>query len=871
MHHIFSRFPWGDLRMKRSIEAALILGVVILIVWIKRQFLSADIPAAFFLNRDSTDINFPLFTYFFSELQVGNLPFYQPFLWGGARLFGDPNFQINPFQIVIGFIFGANSAIWFSSFSNLIGPIVAFLGFYALMRRLCPSLPFILAVLLAMAYVFSSGYAALQGFLTMSVHFATLPWIFLLLSDPKRDFSLLKLVALGGCLGFQFAYGQLQFSIYTCWLILGFILFHTPKGSKFVTFRFALLWGSLALLLSAYFLVPVIDNLYFNDYDSGARTSAALSVNDQIVPDFYLLRLFVPELFSPWWPIWRDNWSLNESFTAYQGLAVTMIAVYGLFLREVPIFFRGVYVFLLVATTYSIGILFLYPIHLGASVPFGRITMLLPFVAPIICAFTINEIVKQRKLATFFTLWCFVVFLGFAIVTHYGFPSRIISYGFNKATSLFGYNLDVVAFIDQYRDSFTRAIKRARNLSLFILILSLAHLFLKQKFAPKVAKTSFPSYVIFTLIASTAVYQCVTKFTRMVPTFGQVTESASVNQKHPAEIYLEKLVKADNSHFIRNRVHSDIYFGEQRQATISIGGKQIYKTHGANPKENRFRLLPNFLAGTKIPVLTGYSSVMPQEKLFSQIIMWNPAITALGRAVGERGHLHPGMLDLFSVKWVLRHQPEVISSITNSRPPWSTRSERYFIDNSTLIYEDDAYQIYQYLNSRPSINFPDRLAFGDDTVITLSKLESDNQWIPTAVVNTNLKNEFLSTLSSSEMNLNGVSVLNQSGTVLSAEAVPDKSIDIKVDAPDAALLLLGVKYDRWWKVYVNGKSAPLQRANGIYGAVVVPEGVSDVQVRLQPWSAWIGVGISSCTAATLFFLIALRGFRKRGGIKLWKV
>jgi uncharacterized membrane protein YfhO len=59
--------------------------------------------------------------------------------------------------------------------------------------------------------------------------------------------------------------------------------------------------------------------------------------------------------------------------------------------------------------------------------------------------------------------------------------------------------------------------------------------------------------------------------------------------------------------------------------------------------------------------------------------------------------------------------------------------------------------------------------------------------------------------------------------------------------------MLAVLSDRWypgWKARVNGVEAPIFRANGVFRAVPVPTGVSEIELRFAPGSIALGAVIS---------------------------
>ncbi|MDP2470012.1 MAG: YfhO family protein [Candidatus Palauibacterales bacterium] len=82
-----------------------------------------------------------------------------------------------------------------------------------------------------------------------------------------------------------------------------------------------------------------------------------------------------------------------------------------------------------------------------------------------------------------------------------------------------------------------------------------------------------------------------------------------------------------------------------------------------------------------------------------------------------------------------------------------------------------------------------------------------------------------------------------SGEILSRREGPNRvSARLKASGP-----MLAVLSDRWypgWKATVNGDRVPVYRANGVFRAVTVPAGVSDVEFRFAPGSLVLGAAIS---------------------------
>ncbi|MCL7971865.1 MAG: YfhO family protein [marine benthic group bacterium] len=99
-----------------------------------------------------------------------------------------------------------------------------------------------------------------------------------------------------------------------------------------------------------------------------------------------------------------------------------------------------------------------------------------------------------------------------------------------------------------------------------------------------------------------------------------------------------------------------------------------------------------------------------------------------------------------------------------------------------------------------------------------------------------------------------------SGTVLS-RSEGTNTYTAKVNTTGPMLVVLS---DRWypgWKATVNGRSAEVLRANGVFRAVEVPAGVSEIEFRFLPGSLLLGAAMSLFGLAALATLWGLAGSR----------
>jgi hypothetical protein len=95
-----------------------------------------------------------------------------------------------------------------------------------------------------------------------------------------------------------------------------------------------------------------------------------------------------------------------------------------------------------------------------------------------------------------------------------------------------------------------------------------------------------------------------------------------------------------------------------------------------------------------------------------------------------------------------------------------------------------------------------------------------------------------------------------SGTVESAGASAVRweirepgHLQLEVDTPAAGLLVLGEVYYPGWRAYVDGKPAPMLRADLALRAVPVPAGQHRVEMVYRPWTVPIGSTISALALA----------------------
>ncbi len=105
------------------------------------------------------------------------------------------------------------------------------------------------------------------------------------------------------------------------------------------------------------------------------------------------------------------------------------------------------------------------------------------------------------------------------------------------------------------------------------------------------------------------------------------------------------------------------------------------------------------------------------------------------------------------------------------------------------------------------------------------------------------------------------------GEQLKQQAVSNDSplaVTISVDANHDGILMLNDQYYPGWNVYVDGKEDEILRADYLFRAVAVKEGVHEVIFRYEPLSFYMG----ACICALTLFTLSAYGFfigRRRPG------
>lgn len=180
-------------------------------------------------------------------------------------------------------------------------------------------------------------------------------------------------------------------------------------------------------------------------------------------------------------------------------------------------------------------------------------------------------------------------------------------------------------------------------------------------------------------------------------------------------------------------------------------------------------------------------------------------------------------------------------------------NSKYFIRPATFgdpnpVYQDTAWKIYE-----------NRKAFPRSWLVHESKVEPDDSKVFRSLGQSNLdlhKFAFVSAPLPSEIRAES----QGAGEAVSIRSYEANRITTVVHAEKPALLVFSELFCPGWYATVNGKEAPIYRANGAFRSVLVPGGDSTVELRYRPWPVYIGsvLCVATCLTTVLSFVLLRR-------------
>lgn len=102
------------------------------------------------------------------------------------------------------------------------------------------------------------------------------------------------------------------------------------------------------------------------------------------------------------------------------------------------------------------------------------------------------------------------------------------------------------------------------------------------------------------------------------------------------------------------------------------------------------------------------------------------------------------------------------------------------------------------------------------------------------------------------------------GRILESQVTPH-AIDATIESAGATFLTIAQSDDPGWHATLDGRSAPMLRANVAFQAIVIPEGRHQVKLRFRPRSFMVGAGVSlAAIIGAVVWLLAAGKSRGQG-------
>lgn len=499
-------------------------------------------------------------------------------------------------------------------------------------------------------------------------------------------------------------------------------------------------------------------------------------------------------------------------------------------------FWRIGYVAIILVATTKAGVLLLYMVHLGTDVPYGRVTVLLNIFATVLFVQTLYGIFETRRTQVIFTIYLCVVALAALFLFKLGLPEKLVQYYFERSQIPMG------EFYALHQTAFKIVIL---NHGIFIVTAAVIAIFYLT--APLVFNSRNKIHVTrtvltagFALVALTDAvlfYSGARESERMANSVS--TSNPEIFERHELETALAK----DGADFSRYRLHLDMPF-EAHRAAVYANNTQI------PPLGLSRQWVPNNPILTKTAITSGYSSVIPDGIGYTELLNWRVGAPEF-RAHGEYSVLHPGLFDVFAIRYVLRMKSEPKRNL-DWRPdvlgPW----EKIFRENTQLLYEDEAYQLFKYEHASSLFYFPRRVIYTDSLVNDSLEIGGVvdhfvDRWEPTAFLPRSL---FPGNVNKKHPNTI-IEKQRAQGNIL-ATSLDDGGWEVVVRTDNPGFLSAGLRYDPWWRVSVDGQSITPIHANGVFMAIPILAGNHTVIFKLEPISGYIGIAIS---LAGFFFML----------------
>ena len=273
------------------------------------------------------------------------------------------------------------------------------------------------------------------------------------------------------------------------------------------------------------------------------------------------------------------------------------------------------------------------------------------------------------------------------------------------------------------------------------------------------------------------------------------------------------------------------------------GGGRNYRLQWRNPDAEAL-LVNNRAMLLGLSDIQGYTPAHPMN-----YVSWMDAVNGQPQEYHETDVLLSGLfsplLNLLNVRYIV-----VPAVLPPARPDLLHLSLRY-----PTVYANSSVRVLENTDALPRawlVSTAEAVPF-DETIARLESQQNDPR------LTVLLEPDDLPVTTGKSGQPGGLN----SATIGAAE--PDL-LKYRVVSEQASFLIASEPYDPGWRAYLDGKSVPLLRADGILRAVLVPSGTHEVELRYEPLSMRLGIAISITTALLwIVALIVTRRFDRRSG------
>ncbi len=197
----------------------------------------------------------------------------------------------------------------------------------------------------------------------------------------------------------------------------------------------------------------------------------------------------------------------------------------------------------------------------------------------------------------------------------------------------------------------------------------------------------------------------------------------------------------------------------------------------------------------------------------------------------KKGKYTGKLLSLLGVK-------HIVHRLSDGRNIWAYPYWEYPPDVMKSVYRDDDYEIFSYSESYPRVFLASKYI--------LSRTEE----------------EIAKILFTSEIDLRNTLVLEEKPGIEPSDgdgtvkilSYKSNSVILKTESESPKLLFLSDVYDNGWKAYIDGRQAPIYRADYVFRSVAVPSGIHTISFFYRPLGYTAGVILSIIGLLSMFSL-----------------